>query len=178
MVSLWYQDTSKQLMVKVIKARNLMNTELVGKADPYVKMTLWHKDQLIKKAKTDTIKKSLDPVFNKVELFDLPELGEEGLKSIKLVFTVMDKDWGKDDFIGRLVIGGSVDGSGLQHWNKVIAEPLVETEVWHPLSETGVNAFIDKNKPTVIDKKEQPSNDKKEPLMIDKKEPTLITLVK
>ena len=33
MVSLWYQETSKQLMVKVIKAKNLLKTELVGKAD-------------------------------------------------------------------------------------------------------------------------------------------------
>ena len=33
MVSLWYQDTSKQLMVKVIKAKNLLKTELVGKED-------------------------------------------------------------------------------------------------------------------------------------------------
>ena len=115
-----------------------MKNGFVGKADPYVKMTLWHNNKKIRMAKTDTADNTQDPVFNKVVFFDLPELGEEGLKSIKLVFKVMDEDWGKDDFIGRLVIGSSVGGSGLQHWNQVIAEPLIETKLWHSLSETRV----------------------------------------
>lgn len=112
-----------------------MNTGFFGKQDPFVKITLWHKDKKIEKAKTDTIKNSQDPVFDKFIFFDLPELDEEGLNSIKLEFTVKDEDWGKDDVIGSVMIGGKNCGdSGLRHWNKVIAEPLVETEVWHSLS--------------------------------------------
>ena len=156
MVSLCHQNTAKKLIVKAIKARNLVKTGFVGKADPYVKMALWHKGKLIEKAKTDTVKNSQNPVFNNTGLvfFDLPELDEEGLNSIKLEFTVMDEDWGKDDVIGRLVIGGEgCGGSGLHHWNKVIAKPLVETEVWHPLSESGVNTtkpVIEEKEPQVI----------------------------
>ena len=116
-----------------------MKTGFVGKADPYVKMALWHKGKLIEKAKTDTVKNSQNPVFNNTGLvfFDLPELDEEGLNSIKLEFTVMDEDKvGKDDLIGRLMIGGENYGSsGLHHWNKVIDKPQVETVEWHPLSE-------------------------------------------
>ena len=171
MVSLCHQDTAKKLIVKVIKARNLVKTGFVGKADPYVKMALWHKDKLIEKAKTDTVKNSQNPVFNSTGLvfFDLPELDEEGLKSIKLEFTVMDEDWGKDDVIGRLVIGGeNCGGSGLHHWNKVIAKPLVETEVWHPLSESGVNTIkpvIEEKEPPVIetDSKDTQEENKAEP---------------
>ena len=143
-----------------------MKTGFVGKADPYVKMALWHKGKLIEKAKTDTVKNSQNPVFNNTGLvfFDLPELDEEGLNSIKLEFTVMDEDWGKDDVIGRLVIGGEgCGGSGLHHWNKVIAKPLVEIEVWHPLSESGANLIkpaIEETEPAVIqtDNKEDPKS--------------------
>ena len=146
MVSLCHLNTYKKLIVKVIKARNLVKTGFFGKSDPYIKMSLWHKDKLIEKAKTDTINNTQNPVFNNSGLvffdIDLPDLDEEGLKNIKLKFTVMDKDWVKDDVIGHLVIGGeNCGGSGLHHWNKVVAKPLIETLVWHPLSESGVNTI-------------------------------------
>ena len=156
MVSLCHLNTYKKLIVKVIKARNLVKTGFVGKADPYVKIALWHKERLIEKAKTDTVNNTQDPVFNETGLvfFDLPDLDEEGLKNIKLVFKVMDEDLVKDEVIGCLVIGGENGrGSGLHHWNKVIAKPLVETEVWHPLSESGVNTtkpMIEEKEPLVI----------------------------
>ena len=163
MVALCQQPTAKKLIVKVIKARHLEKTGFVGKADPYVKVSMWHKGKMVAKTKTDTKKNTQDPVFNKTVFFDLPELDAEGLKNIKLEFTVMDEDWGKDDLIGRLVIGGeNCAGSALHHWNKIIASPLAESEVWHPLSEFGDTPETTK---PVIEEKETPV------IEVDEKEP-------
>ena len=44
-------------------------------------------------------------------------------------------------------------------------QTLVETEVWHPLSKSGLNTtkpVVDKKEPTVIDKNESPSIEKLE----------------
>ena len=128
--------------MKVKEARKLVKTGFIGKADPYVKLALWHKDKLVSKAKTDTQKNTQDPVFNKTLFFDLPELDPvAGLKNVKLDVTVMDEDFGKDDVIGRLVIGGAeCAGTALKQWNQVIASPLDEIEAWQPLSESGIIA--------------------------------------
>ena len=162
MVSLCHQPTEKKLIVRVISARNLIKSKLVGKVDPYVKMKLWHKEKKIDSTKTDTQKNTHDPFFNKTKSFDLPDLDSEGLKNIKLVFKVMDEDIGKDEVMGRLVIGGKICvGTGLNHWNKVMATPSVETEVWHPLSESGVtnNEFeIEENDPEPLEKNDTTSS--------------------
>ena len=106
--------------------------------DPYVKVALWYKNQLISKAKTDDQKNTQDPVFGKIIYFDLPELDQGGLKNVKLDLAVMDKDWGKDDLIGRLVLGGeNCVGSCLEHWNRLIECPLQDVEMWHPLCDLG-----------------------------------------
>ena len=163
MVALCQQPTAKKLIVKVIKARNLKNSGFIGKVDPYVKVSMWHKGKKLAKTKTDTQKNTQDPVFNKTVFFDLPELDQEGLKNIKLEFTVMDEDFGRDDLIGKLVIGGEdCAGSALHHWNKIIASPLAESEIWHPLSESGVTPTITK---PVVEEKEPPVIEahKKEP---------------
>ena len=176
MVALCQQPTAKKLIVKVIKARHLEKTGFVGKADPYVKVSMWHKGKMVAKTKTDTIKNTQDPVFNKTVFFDLPELDAEGLKNIKLEFTVMDEDWGKDDLIGRLVIGGeNCAGSALHHWNKIIASPLAESEVWHPLSEFGDTPETTK---PVIEEKEPPVTevDEKEPHEAKKPKPPAVSL--
>ena len=103
-----------------------------------MKIALWYKNQLISKAKTDVQKNTQDPVFGKTIYFDLPELDQGGLKNVKLDLAVMDKDWGKDDLIGRLVLGGeNCVGSCLEHWNRLIECPLQDVEMWHPLCDLG-----------------------------------------
>lgn len=103
-----------------------------------MKIALWYKNQLISKAKTDVQKNTQDPVFGKTIYFDLPELDQGGLKNVKLDLAVMDKDWGKDDLIGRLVLGGeNCVGSCLEHWNRLIECPLQDVEMWHQLCDLG-----------------------------------------
>ena len=102
-------------------------------------MALWYKDQMIGKEQTEVKKNSLEPTFEKVVYFDLPELDQEGLKNVKLDLAVMDMDLGKkDDLMGRLVIGGEhCITTGLEHWKKVIDSPLENIEMWHQLSGLG-----------------------------------------
>ena len=160
--------------MKVKEARKLVKTGFIGKADPYVKLALWHKDKLVSKAKTDTQKNTQDPVFNKTLFFDLPELDPvAGLKNVKLDVTVMDEDFGKDDVIGRLVIGGAeCAGTALKQWNQVIAYPLDEFEAWHRLSESGIVATTkadDKVLPVIeADKKEDRKAKEDKPPAVDK----------
>ena len=98
---------------------------------------MWNKNRLIEKAQTDVQKNTQNPIFNETVFFDLPELSNDGLKSIKLDFTLLDEDLGKDDIIGHIVIGGeSCDGTALEHWNQVIASPLQEKQMWHLFSES------------------------------------------
>ena len=165
-------------MVKVKQARSLVKTGFIGKADPYVKMALWHKDKLVSKAKTDTIDNTQDPVWNKTLFFDLPELDDDGgMRNIRMEFTVMDEDFGKDDVIGRLIIGGEdCAGTALEQWNQVLASPLDEFEAWQPLSESGILATTkpivpDEDKiPPVIeeDKKEDHEAKEEKPPAVDK----------
>ena len=58
------------------------------KIDPYIKIEFWHKTRLISKASTSAKKNTWNPVFNETVFFDLPELGNEGLKNIKLNSTI------------------------------------------------------------------------------------------
>ena len=154
MISLCHQPTAKKIIVNVIKARNLVKSGFIGKADPYVEISIFQSGKEFAKAKTDTQKNNQNPVFNKTIFFDLPELNDEGLKNIKLEFTVMDEDFGKDDFIGKLIIGGEdCTGSALHHWNETISSPLSESEIWHSLTESGITPNITK---PVVEEKEPP----------------------
>ena len=104
-----------------------------------MKVALWYKDQLIAREQTEVKKNTLEPIFEKVFYFDLPELDHDGLKNVKLDLAVMDMDVGKkDDLMGRLVIGGEhCVTTGFQHWKKVMDSPLENIEMWHPLSGLG-----------------------------------------
>ena len=107
------------------------------KIDPYIKIEFWHKTRLISKASTSAKKNTWNPVFNETVSFDLPELGNEGLKNIKLNFTVLDEDIGNDDKIGNVIIGGEHnEGTALIHWNKVRGSPNQEYKMWHPFCKT------------------------------------------
>ena len=127
-----HNPAAKKITIKVIKAKSLIKADVVGSSDPYVKIELWHNGKGISKAKTKTKKDTVDPVFDKTVEFELPVVD----KNTKVEFIVMDEDWGKDEFLGRIAIGGEncTDGTGLKHWNMAMAAPLDAIEVWHPLS--------------------------------------------
>ncbi|WOL17860.1 FT-interacting protein 1-like [Canna indica] len=80
------------LYVNVVKARDLPNMDITGSLDPYVELKLGNY-----KAKTRHLEKNRNPVWNQVFAFS-----QHSLQSNLLEVVVMDKDFVKDDFVGRL----------------------------------------------------------------------------
>jgi hypothetical protein len=57
-----------------------------------VKIYLLYNDQRIAKKKTHVKKRTLNPVFNESFVFELPHLGDDGLKNVSLEFMLLDWD--------------------------------------------------------------------------------------
>ncbi|GMH00341.1 hypothetical protein Nepgr_002180 [Nepenthes gracilis] len=82
------------LYVSVVKARDLPVMDVSGSLDPYVEVKLGNY-----KAITKHLEKNQNPVWNKIFAFP-----KEKLQSNLLEVTVKDKDIGKDDFVGRVLL--------------------------------------------------------------------------
>merc|ERR1712128_21799 len=84
----------RKMVIRIIEGRNLKNTDLVGKADPYV--VLKYKDTIYK---SKTINNNLNPRWDFSTEVVLPSDGKDQIE-----VTVFDEDYGKDDKIGQTVI--------------------------------------------------------------------------
>ena len=60
-----YQPVAKKLFIKVKQIKNLVKTGLIGKSDPYIKLTLWQGKELLTEAMTDIQRDTQNPIFNK-----------------------------------------------------------------------------------------------------------------
>merc|ERR1712054_307612 len=83
------------LDVEIIEASKLVNKDMIGKSDPYVKLK-FKKDEFISKK----IRNSLEPKWN----FSVPlQISKEDSKEL-IEITVYDDDFGAENFIGSLVL--------------------------------------------------------------------------
>ncbi|KAL3574206.1 hypothetical protein D5086_024819 [Populus alba] len=80
------------LYVSVVKARDLPVMDVSGSLDPYVEVKLGNY-----KGKTKFLEKNQNPVWTQIFAF-----AKDRLQSNLLEVTVKDKDFGKDDFVGRV----------------------------------------------------------------------------
>ncbi|XP_062099313.1 multiple C2 domain and transmembrane region protein 6 [Humulus lupulus] len=80
------------LYVSVVKARDLPVMDITGSLDPYVEVKLGNY-----KGVTKHLEKNQNPVWKQIFAFS-----KERLQSNLLEVTVKDKDFGKDDFVGRV----------------------------------------------------------------------------
>ncbi|EDO49802.1 predicted protein, partial [Nematostella vectensis] len=101
-MSLKYNHREQLLLVKVIRARDLVPRDLNGKSDPYVVLELVP-DRLEEGTKKTRFKqKTLNPVFNEIFQFKVPH---NNLTDTKLCATIWDHDFfGEDDFNGEAVV--------------------------------------------------------------------------
>ncbi|CAF4573725.1 unnamed protein product, partial [Rotaria sp. Silwood2] len=76
----------------ILEAKDLINADIVGKSDPYVKVKVPGSIEY----RTKTIDNTLNPEWN--EIF---EFVVEQYESDSIEFEVYDEDLGKNDFIGR-----------------------------------------------------------------------------
>merc|ERR1712088_820752 len=78
------------LTVHVIEASNLLNKDIMGKSDPYVEISFEET-----KVKSSTVTNSLSPLWNFISNFDVT-----GDDTSRIIFSVFDADYGKDQLLG------------------------------------------------------------------------------
>lgn len=86
-------EQMRYLYVSVVKARDLPVMDITGSLDPYVEVKLGNY-----KGITKQLDKNQNPVWNQIFAFS-----QERLQSNSLEIAVKDKDFIKDDFVGRVL---------------------------------------------------------------------------
>ncbi|XP_024911855.1 synaptotagmin-1-like [Cynoglossus semilaevis] len=144
-LSLRFVPTAGKLTVVVLEAKNLKKMDVGGLSDPYVKIHLMQNGKRLKKKKTTIKKNTLNPYYNESFSF---EVSCEQIDKVQLAITVLDYDKiGKNDAIGKLLLGSNSTGTEQRHWSDMLANPRRPVAQWHSLkSEEEVNALITKNK--------------------------------
>ncbi|XP_077144137.1 synaptotagmin-12 [Ranitomeya variabilis] len=131
LLSLSYLPTAERLTVVVVKGKNLLWTEGKTTADPFVKVYLLQDGRKISKKKTAVKRDDRNPVFNEAMIFSVPAIV---LQDLSLRITVAEcGDDGKAENIGHVIIGPSVSGMGMTHWNQMLATLRKPVSMWHQL---------------------------------------------
>ncbi|XP_005802095.1 synaptotagmin-1-like [Xiphophorus maculatus] len=144
-LSLRFVPTAGKLTVVVLEAKNLKKMDVGGLSDPYVKIHLMQNGKRLKKKKTTIKKNTLNPYYNESFSFEVPS---EQLEKVQIAVTVLDYDKiGKNDAIGKLLLGGNSTGTELRHWSDMLANPRRPIAQWHSLkSEDEVNSLLSNKK--------------------------------
>merc|ERR1712106_341803 len=83
-----------QIIITVYRAKDIEKKGMLGKADPYVKLTLGKQ-----KAKSGTVKNNHNPDWNFKAIFYVDQNSSEGIN-----IEVFDDDFGKDDSLGNTLL--------------------------------------------------------------------------
>jgi hypothetical protein len=95
------------LAVNLVKARNLIKSDILGKSDPYALLKFGNQ-----KERTDTIKNTLEPQWDHHAEFQVPDGGAD-----KILVEVFDADkLGKDKSLGKAEIDVLDLAAGDGHW--------------------------------------------------------------
>lgn len=132
LLSLNYLPSAGRLNVDIIKAKQLLQTDLVGGSDPFVKVSLIVNEKIMKTKKTSCKKNTIDPVFNESISFNL---SARQLEKASLVISVWDYNTkSRDDFVGRIVLGKMATGPHeITHWTRMMQSQRSAVAQWHSL---------------------------------------------
>ncbi|KFO30154.1 Synaptotagmin-17 [Fukomys damarensis] len=132
LLSLNYLPSAGRLNVDIIRAKQLLQTDVSQGSDPFVKIQLVHGLKLVKTKKTSFLRGTIDPFYNESFSFKVPQ---EELENASLVFTVFGHNMkSSNDFIGRIVIGQYSSGpSESNHWRRMLSTHRTAVEQWHSL---------------------------------------------
>uniref|UniRef100_A0A3B3D4Y4 Synaptotagmin n=1 Tax=Oryzias melastigma TaxID=30732 RepID=A0A3B3D4Y4_ORYME len=123
-LSLRYVPTAGKLTVVILEAKNLKKMDVGGLSDPYVKIHLMQNGKRLKKKKTTIKKNTLNPYYNESFSFEKVQVG----------VTVLDYDKiGKNDAIGKVLLGSNSSGTEQRHWSDMLANPRRPIAQWHSL---------------------------------------------
>ncbi|XP_031953861.1 synaptotagmin-3-like, partial [Corvus moneduloides] len=128
-VSLRYSYGSQQLVVRVLRARDLPAKDSNGFSDPYVKIYLLPDRK--KKFQTKVLRRTLNPEWDETFSFGVP-FGE--LPARRLHFGVYDFDrFSRHDLIGQVVLDNLLEA----------AEARPEVPIWRDIQEgSGVSESL------------------------------------
>ncbi|XP_053532604.1 synaptotagmin-17 [Ictalurus punctatus] len=132
LLSLNYLPSAGRLNVDVIRAKQLLQTDMCQGSDPFVKVQLVAGLKLVKTKKTSCMRGTIDPYFNESFSFRVPH---EELSEVSLVFTVYGHNMkSSNDFVGRIVIGQFSTGPAeTTHWRRLLRSQRTPVEQWHSL---------------------------------------------
>ncbi|XP_036797969.1 synaptotagmin-17 isoform X1 [Oncorhynchus mykiss] len=132
LLSLNYLPSAGRLNVDIIRAKQLLQTDMCQGSDPFVKVQLVTGLKLVKTKKTSCMKGTIDPFYNESFSFRVPH---EDLSEVSLVFTVYGHNMkSSNDFVGRIVIGQFSTGPPeTSHWRHLLASQRTPVEQWHSL---------------------------------------------
>ena len=141
LLSLEYRRLTGKLLLEVIKTRNLgMLTDSKAR-EMYVDVKLIGSDGLLmSKGKTTPRRHMVDPEYNEMFLFQLPE---QELNSVTVLITVksVSKKLGRKVRIGRVSLGQNYSGDEeLRHWYEMTRSKEKSIVRWHRISEVPWNA--------------------------------------
>ncbi|XP_047453029.1 synaptotagmin-1b [Mugil cephalus] len=144
-LSLRYVPTAGKLTVVILEAKNLKKMDVGGLSDPYAKIHLMQNGKRLKKKKTTIKKNTLNPYYNESFSFEVPC---EQIEKVQVAVTVLDYDKiGKNDAIGKVLLGSNSTGTEQRHWADMLANPRRPIAQWHSLKpEDEVNALISSKK--------------------------------
>ncbi|XP_056273199.1 synaptotagmin-1b [Pseudoliparis swirei] len=144
-LSLRYVPSAGKLTVVILEAKNLKKMDVGGLSDPYAKIHLMQNEKRLKKKKTTTKKHTLNPYYNESFSF---EVACEQIEKVQIAVTVLDYDKiGKNDAIGKVLLGNNSTGTEQCHWEDMLANPRRPIAQWHSLKlEDEINALISNKK--------------------------------
>uniref|UniRef100_A0A8C2R9W7 Synaptotagmin-13 n=1 Tax=Capra hircus TaxID=9925 RepID=A0A8C2R9W7_CAPHI len=133
LLSISYLPAANRLLVVLIKAKNLHSSqskELLGK-DVSVKVTLKHQARKLKKKQTKRAKHKINPVWNEMIMFELPD---DLLRASSVELDVLGLGAeGQSCVLGHCSLGLHASGSERSHWEEMLKNPRRQIAMWHQL---------------------------------------------
>ncbi|TEA34014.1 hypothetical protein DBR06_SOUSAS2310118, partial [Sousa chinensis] len=133
LLSISYLPAANRLLLVLIKAKNLhanQSKELLGK-DVSVKVTLKHQARKLKKKQTKRAKHKINPVWNEMIMFELPD---DLLRASSVELDVLGQGAeGQSCPLGRCSLGLHASGSERSHWEEMLKNPRRQIAMWHQL---------------------------------------------
>nr|XP_033784596.1 synaptotagmin-13 [Geotrypetes seraphini] len=130
LLSVNYLPSANRLIVVPIKARNI-HPSTQGK-DVSVRITLWHQDLKVKKKHSQQSRKQINPVWNEMIMFELPQELLEA-SSVELEMFCREIRSRQTRHLGRCHLGLQYEGTESSHWQEMMTNPRRQIAKWHKL---------------------------------------------
>ncbi|XP_002736054.1 uncharacterized protein LOC100371008 [Saccoglossus kowalevskii] len=141
-VSVCYQPRQRQIVITIVRAKDLPKNSITGAPDPYVKIEFTYNDKTkghtIMHKQTRVRKKTTTPVFKEAFTFTVGNsIVDDTDTHVSIIMTVYDHDRIRsDEAIGEVRLGyRATEESELDHWQAIMKTPDQPVPTWHNLME-------------------------------------------